>query len=130
MRLYDAGKKHFLKKCENKASGKTGAFFCSSKVFPQEFPRQVVSFAVLGTRFLAADSEQSVLWCFFEAAQNAIRVFADETAPRYCTAMAPLDYNTGECLCLVLFCPSHAAARQWPWATSSGRCRCCGCPRP
>jgi hypothetical protein len=80
VRLYDAGKKHFLKKCENK-----------------DFPRQVVSFSVLGTRFLAADSEQSVLWCFFEAAHNAIRVFADETAPRYCTCLAPLDYNTGGC---------------------------------
>ncbi len=77
VRLYDLGRKQFLKKCEHK-----------------DFPRQIVSLVVLGTRFVAGDSQESVQWCFYEAAKNAIRLFADEVAPRYVTAVAALDYNT------------------------------------
>jgi splicing factor 3B subunit 3 len=50
---------------------------------------------VLGTnRFVVADSRDSVFWCFFEAAKNAIRIFADEAIPRYCVALAAIDYST------------------------------------
>ncbi len=77
VRLYDVGKKQLLKKCEN-----------------HNFPHQIVALTVYGTRFLAADSREGVMWCFYEAAKNAIRIFADEVTQRHMSAMAGIDYNT------------------------------------
>jgi splicing factor 3B subunit 3 len=77
VRFYDVGKRQLLKKCENAL-----------------FPHQIVSLQVFGTRFLAGDSRESVLWCFYEASKNAIRIFADEPVQRFVTCVAPLDYNT------------------------------------
>jgi splicing factor 3B subunit 3 len=77
VRLYDVGKKQLLKKCENR-----------------EFPHQIAALTVFGTRFLAGDSREGVLWCFYEASKNAIRIFADEVTPRHVTCLTGVDYNT------------------------------------
>lgn len=78
LRLFDLGKKQMLKKFEKR-----------------DFSHQIVALCALGAnRFVVADSQDSVFWCFFEVSRNLVRIFADEPIPRYCVAVAAIDFNT------------------------------------
>eukprot|EP00730_Choanoeca_flexa_P003436 TRINITY_DN11412_c0_g1_i1.p1 TRINITY_DN11412_c0_g1~~TRINITY_DN11412_c0_g1_i1.p1 ORF type:complete len:1210 (+),score=373.66 TRINITY_DN11412_c0_g1_i1:24-3653(+) len=77
LRLFDLGKKKLLRKCENK-----------------HLPNQIVSISSMGTRIVVADQKESFFWVKFKPAENQLVIFADDTNPRWCSAMLMLDYNT------------------------------------
>lgn len=83
VRLYDAGRKKLLRKCE--ASG------------AHQLPSRVVALAAVGGRVFAGDAQESVHLFRYRASDNALYPFADEALPRHVTcsaAMLPLDYDT------------------------------------
>lgn len=82
IRLYDAGRKKLLRKCE--ASG-------------SPLPSRVVALSAVGGRVFAGDAQESVHLFRYRASDNALYPFADEALPRHVTcsaAMLPLDYDT------------------------------------
>ena len=82
VRLYDAGRKKLLRKCE--ASG-------------APLPSRVVALSAVGGRVFAGDAQESVHLFRYRASDNALYPFADEALPRHVTcsaAMLPLDYDT------------------------------------
>ena len=83
IRLYDAGRKKLLRKCE--ASG------------AHSLPSRVVALGAVGGRVFAGDAQESVHLFRYRATDNALYPFADESLPRHVTcsaAMLPLDYDT------------------------------------
>ena len=82
IRLYDAGRKKLLRKCE--ASG-------------APLPSRVVALSAVGGRIFAGDAQESVHLFRYRATDNALYPFADEALSRHVTcsaAMMPLDYDT------------------------------------
>ncbi|KZV82735.1 hypothetical protein EXIGLDRAFT_742284 [Exidia glandulosa HHB12029] len=77
LRIYDMGKKKLLRKAENKL-----------------FTTAVTSLSTQGSRIIAGDAQQSILYCVYKAAENRLLVFADDTQPRWTTCQVMLDYNT------------------------------------
>lgn len=53
-----------------------------------------MSLHVQGSRIIAGDSQESVHYMKYKKAENQLYIFADDTAPRYTTAVLPLDYDT------------------------------------
>mmetsp|Transcript_4234 Transcript_4234/g.6990 ORF Transcript_4234/g.6990 Transcript_4234/m.6990 type:complete len:1205 (-) Transcript_4234:464-4078(-) len=77
LRLYELGKKRLLRKCEYK-----------------RLPQNVVSIHVLGNRIYVGDAQESVHMMKYKKTENVMYIFADDTAPRYVSAMLPMDYDT------------------------------------
>eukprot|EP00798_Chlamydomonas_sp_ICE-L_P023642 gene23642-9170_t len=80
MRIYEMGKKKMLRKCEYK-----------------RLPHSIMSIQVQGSRIIVGDSQESVHMMRYKKGENALYIFADDTAPRFTTAVLPLDYNTIAC---------------------------------
>ncbi|KAI8074923.1 CPSF A subunit region-domain-containing protein [Gongronella butleri] len=77
VRIYDVGRKKMLRKCESKP-----------------LPTVVKSLHTMGDRIVIGDVQESVHYALYHRAENTIAVFADDTAPRYVTASAMVDYDT------------------------------------
>ncbi|XP_050527513.1 splicing factor 3B subunit 3 isoform X1 [Daktulosphaira vitifoliae] len=77
LRLYDIGKKKLLRKCENR-----------------QIPLLIVGIRVMGYRIYVSDVQESVYMVRYKRGENQLIIFADDTQPRYVTAMEILDYNT------------------------------------
>lgn len=77
LRIYDLGKKKLLRKCENK-----------------HIPNFVVGIYTMGNRVVVADIQESFHFVRYKRAENQLIVFADDTNPRWITAMCLLDYDT------------------------------------
>ncbi|CCL98671.1 uncharacterized protein FIBRA_00673 [Fibroporia radiculosa] len=77
LRLYDMGKKKLLRKVENKT-----------------FASAIVSLATQGSRILVGDMQESVSFAVYKPPENKLLVFADDTQPRWTSAMTMVDYNT------------------------------------
>lgn len=77
LRLYDVGKKKMLRKCENK-----------------HIPTLIVDIRSMGNRVYVSDVQEGVHFVRYKATENQLIIFADETLPRWSTALAILDYNT------------------------------------
>lgn len=77
LRMYDLGKKKLLKKCENR-----------------NFPNFITGLHTMGDRIYVSDILDSVLLVKYRRPENALVVFADDTAPRALTASCVVDYDT------------------------------------
>lgn len=77
LRIYDIGKKKLLRKVENKT-----------------FASAIVTLATQGSRILVGDMQESVSFAVYKPPENRLLVFADDSQPRWITAMAMVDYNT------------------------------------
>ncbi|KAF9523470.1 CPSF A subunit region-domain-containing protein [Crepidotus variabilis] len=77
LRLYDIGKKKLLRKVENKT-----------------FTTAIISLATQGSRLIVGDMQESVQFAVYKAPENRLLTFADDTQPRWISAMTMVDYNT------------------------------------
>lgn len=77
LRMYDLGKKKLLKKCENR-----------------NLPNLIVGMQTMGDRIYVSDVLDSVHFVKYRRAENALVVFADDTAPRTVTSCCTVDYDT------------------------------------
>ncbi|KAF9050403.1 CPSF A subunit region-domain-containing protein [Panaeolus papilionaceus] len=77
LRLYDIGKKKLLRKVENKT-----------------FTTAIVSLATQGSRIIVGDMQESIQYAVYKAPENRLLTFADDTQPRWISAMTMVDYNT------------------------------------
>ncbi|KAJ3338827.1 hypothetical protein HDU83_007908 [Entophlyctis luteolus] len=77
LRIYDIGKKKFLRKCEAKI-----------------FPNVITGIHTQGNRIYVTDVQESVHFATFIAADNKIVVFADDTTNAWITCSTMLDYDT------------------------------------
>jgi splicing factor 3B subunit 3 len=77
LRIYDLGKKKLLRKCENK-----------------QLPNFVNQIQTVGPRIIVCDSHESCFFMRYKTEDNQIIIFADDSMPRFVTALAILDYNT------------------------------------
>lgn len=77
LRLYELGKKRLLRKSEYR-----------------QLPHNIMSLSVSGSRIYAGDAQESVHFMRYKKNENALYVFADDTAPRHLTTMLQLDYDT------------------------------------
>ncbi|KAG6812703.1 pre-mRNA-splicing factor rse1 [Tricholoma furcatifolium] len=77
LRIYDIGKKKLLRKVENKT-----------------FSSPIVSLATQGSRIIVGDMQESILYAVYKPPENRLLIFADDTQPRWVTAMTMVDYNT------------------------------------
>lgn len=77
VRIYDMGKKKLLRKCENK-----------------QLPNAVVQMQTMGARVFVCDAAESCFFMRYKHEDNQIIVYADDTAPRYVTCFAIVDYST------------------------------------
>lgn len=48
----------------------------------------------MGPRIYVADVQESVLFVRYKQYENQLVIFADDSSPRFCTAVCLLDYNT------------------------------------
>ncbi|EEB94465.1 hypothetical protein MPER_06713, partial [Moniliophthora perniciosa FA553] len=80
LRIYDIGKKKLLRKVENK-----------------QFASAIVALNTQGSRILVADMQESVSFAVYKPPENRLLVFADDTQPRWISAMTMVDYNTVAC---------------------------------
>ncbi|KAF8907837.1 CPSF A subunit region-domain-containing protein [Gymnopilus junonius] len=77
LRIYDIGKKKLLRKVENKT-----------------FTTAIVSLATQGSRIIVGDMQESIQFAVYKAPENRLLTFADDSQPRWVSAMALVDYNT------------------------------------
>ncbi|KAF5328613.1 hypothetical protein D9619_011578 [Psilocybe cf. subviscida] len=77
LRIYDIGKKKLLRKVENKT-----------------FTTAIVSLATQGSRIIVGDMQESVQFAVYKAPENRLLTFADDSQPRWVSAMTMVDYNT------------------------------------
>ena len=77
LRLYELGKKKLLRKCENKL-----------------FPSMIVKLTCLGDRIYVGDMAESVHFAKYKRLENALVIYADDTLPRFTTAIACIDYDS------------------------------------
>lgn len=77
LRLYDLGKRKLLKKCENR-----------------HLPNTIVSITSMGHRIVVSDLQNSFFWVKYNAAENLLVIFADDTMPRWLNNSCMLDYST------------------------------------
>ncbi|ORY51005.1 hypothetical protein BCR33DRAFT_676481 [Rhizoclosmatium globosum] len=77
LRIYDIGKKKFLRKCEAKI-----------------FPNVITSIHTQGNRIIVSDVQEAVHYAMFLPLENRIIVFADEVTNRWNTCSVMLDYDT------------------------------------
>ena len=60
----------------------------------QHIPNYVVGIHTMGNRVVVADIQESFHFVRYKRAENQLIVFADDTNPRWITAMCMLDYDT------------------------------------
>ncbi|KAJ6476021.1 CPSF A subunit region-domain-containing protein [Mycena vitilis] len=77
LRIYEIGKKKLLRKVENKS-----------------FASAIISLNTQGSRILVGDMQESVSFAVYKPPENRLLIFADDTQPRWTTAVAMVDYNT------------------------------------
>ncbi|KAJ3510268.1 hypothetical protein NLJ89_g4774 [Agrocybe chaxingu] len=77
LRIYDIGKKKLLRKVENKL-----------------YTSAIVSLATQGSRIIVGDMQESVQFTVYKPPENRLLTFADDSQPRWVTAMTMVDYNT------------------------------------
>lgn len=77
LRIYDIGKNKLLRKCENK-----------------QLPNFIVQIQTMGPRIFVCDSQESCFFMRHKHEDNQMIIFADDTLPRFVTAMALLDFST------------------------------------
>ncbi|EAU90941.1 pre-mRNA-splicing factor RSE1 [Coprinopsis cinerea okayama7 len=77
LRIYDIGKKKLLRKVENKS-----------------FTTAIVTLTTQGSRILVGDMQESVQYVVYKQPENRLLTFADDTQPRWVTAITMVDYNT------------------------------------
>eukprot|EP00096_Caligus_rogercresseyi_P001884 TRINITY_DN1328_c0_g1_i3.p1 TRINITY_DN1328_c0_g1~~TRINITY_DN1328_c0_g1_i3.p1 ORF type:complete len:934 (+),score=262.89 TRINITY_DN1328_c0_g1_i3:215-3016(+) len=78
LRLYDLGKKKLLRKSENK-----------------HIANLVVGIqSIGGDRIIVSDVQESIHFLKYKRQENQLVIFADDTAPRWCTVSCVLDYST------------------------------------
>ncbi|KAL9708619.1 pre-mRNA-splicing factor rse1 [Leucoagaricus gongylophorus] len=77
LRIYDIGKKKMLRKVENK-----------------QFASAIVTLTTQGSRILVGDMQESVYFAAYKAPENRLLIFADDSQPRWITAVTMVDYNT------------------------------------
>ncbi|KAJ9100377.1 pre-mRNA-splicing factor rse1 [Naganishia adeliensis] len=81
LRLYELGKKQLLRKCENNT-----------------FPTAILSINTQGSRIVVGDMQESTFFVAYKTVPNRqLLVFADDTQPRWITAMHMVDYETVAC---------------------------------
>ncbi|KAF8639781.1 hypothetical protein AX17_001041 [Amanita inopinata Kibby_2008] len=76
LRIYDIGKKKMLRKVENKS-----------------FATAIVTLMTQGSRMIVGDMQESVFYVAYKAPENRLLVFADDTQPRWVTAVTMVDYT-------------------------------------
>ncbi|KAK7473160.1 pre-mRNA-splicing factor rse1 [Stygiomarasmius scandens] len=77
LRIYDIGKKKLLRKVENKS-----------------FATAIVTLHTQGSHIIVGDIQESVSYAVYKPPENRLLVFADDTQPRWVSAVAMVDYNT------------------------------------
>ncbi|KAF9448327.1 hypothetical protein P691DRAFT_775506 [Macrolepiota fuliginosa MF-IS2] len=77
LRIYDIGKKKMLRKVENK-----------------QFASAIVTLSTQGSRILVGDMQESVYFAVYKAPENRLLIFADDSQPKWITAVTMVDYNT------------------------------------
>ncbi|KAJ3068360.1 Splicing factor 3B subunit 3 [Podochytrium sp. JEL0797] len=77
LRIYDIGKKKFLRKCEAKI-----------------FPNLITAIHTQGNRIIVSDVQEAVHYATFLPAENRIVIVADDTTSRWNTCSVMLDYDT------------------------------------
>lgn len=77
LRLYDMGRKKLLRKCENR-----------------QFPSAICRLQTTGDRVYVGTVSDGVHIVKYRRAENSLTVFADETFPRFITAITVLDYDS------------------------------------
>ncbi|KAJ3129733.1 Splicing factor 3B subunit 3 [Physocladia obscura] len=77
LRIYDIGKRKFLRKCEAKI-----------------FPNVITAIHTQGNRIVVTDVQESVHYAVFLPSENRITVFADDTTNGWKTCSTMLDYDT------------------------------------
>ncbi|KAH7913267.1 CPSF A subunit region-domain-containing protein [Hygrophoropsis aurantiaca] len=77
LRIYDIGKKKLLRKVENKA-----------------FATAIISLTTQGSRIIVGDMQESVHFAVYKPPENRLLVFADDSSPRWISAVTMVDYNT------------------------------------
>ncbi|SJK97148.1 probable Pre-mRNA-splicing factor RSE1 [Armillaria ostoyae] len=80
LRIYDIGKKKLLRKVENKT-----------------FASPIISLNTQGSRIIVGEMQESVSFAVYKAPENRLLVFADDSQPRWISAVAMIDYNTVAC---------------------------------
>ncbi|KAK0505095.1 CPSF A subunit region-domain-containing protein [Armillaria luteobubalina] len=80
LRIYDIGKKKLLRKVENKT-----------------FASPIISLNTQGSRIIVGEMQESVSFAAYKAPENRLLVFADDSQPRWISAVAMVDYNTVAC---------------------------------
>ncbi|KAK0448811.1 mono-functional DNA-alkylating methyl methanesulfonate N-term-domain-containing protein [Armillaria borealis] len=83
LRIYDIGKKKLLRKVENKVR------------LPLLRPSSVLN--TQGSRIIVGEMQESVSFAVYKAPENRLLVFADDSQPRWISAVAMIDYNTVAC---------------------------------
>ena len=77
LRIYDMGKKKLLRKCENK-----------------QIPNAIVQIHTMGPRVFVCDVQESCFFMRYKHEDNQLIIYADDTAPRFVTSFAIVDYST------------------------------------
>ncbi|PWN37092.1 putative splicing factor 3B subunit 3 [Meira miltonrushii] len=77
LRVYDMGRKKLLRKCENKS-----------------FPTNITAISTQAGRIVVGDVQESTFFVTYKPIENRLLIFADDTLPRWTTALAMLDYDT------------------------------------
>ncbi|KAK0225582.1 CPSF A subunit region-domain-containing protein [Armillaria fumosa] len=80
LRIYDIGKKKLLRKVENKT-----------------FASPIISLNTQGSRIIVGEMQESVSFAAYKAPENRLLVFADDSQPRWISAVTMVDYNTVAC---------------------------------
>ncbi|EIW73243.1 hypothetical protein TREMEDRAFT_37240 [Tremella mesenterica DSM 1558] len=81
LRLYEAGKKALLRKCENNS-----------------FPTVIATINVIGARIIVGDMQESTFFCVYRSIPTRqLLVFGDDTQPRFLTCVTNVDYDTVAC---------------------------------
>lgn len=81
LRLYEMGKKALLRKCENNG-----------------FPTGVATINVVGARIIVGDLQESTFYCVYRSIPSRqLLIFADDSQPRWITAVCNVDYDTVCC---------------------------------
>lgn len=77
LRMFDYGKKKLLLKCENR-----------------QFPTNIIKLLSSGDRIYVGDMAESIHFVKYKRLENVLAIFADDTFPRFTTALCLLDYDT------------------------------------
>lgn len=97
LRIYDIGKKKLLRKVENKVRCHLEEIKSCDLYFFfhfQTFTTAIVSLATQGSRIIVGDMQESIQFAVYKAPENRLLTFADDSQPRWISAMTMVDYNT------------------------------------